>query len=98
MKNSYFRKSKVSSSMFLKILRCFCIDLTVSQINQFSSLSRISINNFVQKIRQRIYKLSLEESPLLDGKIEVDESYFGARRVRGVRGRAAKGKKGICFT
>ena len=83
MKNSYLRKRKVSSSMFLKILKCFCADLTVSQINQFSSLNRISISNFVQKIRQRIYKLSLEESPLLDGKIELDESYFTARRVRG---------------
>ena len=73
--------------MFLKILRCFCADLTVSQISHFSSLSRISINNCVQKIRQRIYKLSLEESPLLVGKIEVNESYFGVRRVRGVRGK-----------
>ena len=79
MKNSYLRKSKVSSSMFFKILRCFCIDLTVSQISQLSSLSRISISNFVQKIRQRIYKLSLEESLLLAGKIEADESCFGAR-------------------
>ena len=26
------------------------------------------------------------------GQIEVDESYFGAHRVRGVRGRGAKGK------
>ena len=92
MKNSYLRKSKVSSSMFLKILRCFCADLTVSQISQFSSLSRISISNCVQKIRQRIYKLSLEESPLLAGKIEVDESYFTARRIRGVRGRQQEGK------
>ena len=28
----------------------------------------------------------------LDGEVEVDESYFGARRVRGKRGRGAKGK------
>jgi transposase-like protein len=26
------------------------------------------------------------------GQIEVDESYFGARRVRGKRGRGARGK------
>ena len=28
----------------------------------------------------------------LDGEVEVDESYFGARRVRGKRGRGARGK------
>ena len=28
----------------------------------------------------------------LDGEVEVDESYFGARRVRGKRDRGAKGK------
>jgi transposase len=32
------------------------------------------------------------ESPFVNGEIELDESYFGARRVRGVRVRGAKGK------
>jgi transposase-like protein len=31
-------------------------------------------------------------SPLSSGEVEVDESYFGARRVRGKRGRGASGK------
>jgi transposase-like protein len=31
------------------------------------------------------------ESPL-GGEVELDESYFGARRVRGKRGRGARGK------
>ncbi len=33
-----------------------------------------------------------EDSSPLSGEIEVDESYFGARRVRGKRGRGASGK------
>jgi transposase len=32
------------------------------------------------------------ESPFKNGEIELDESYFGARRVRGIRGRGARGK------
>ena len=32
------------------------------------------------------------ENPLLSGDIECDESYFGAKRVRGLRGRGASGK------
>lgn len=33
-----------------------------------------------------------EESSPFSGQIEVDESYFGARRVKGKRGRGASGK------
>lgn len=33
-----------------------------------------------------------EKSSKLSGEIEIDESYFGAKRVRGKRGRGAGGK------
>ncbi len=33
-----------------------------------------------------------QQSPLGKGSIELDESYFGARPVKGIRGRGAKGK------
>ena len=37
-------------------------------------------------------ELALEEARPLAGEVEIDESYFGARRVRGKRGRGAGGK------
>jgi len=37
-------------------------------------------------------KLTLEEARPFAGEVEIDESYFGARRVRGKRGRGAGGK------
>ena len=37
-------------------------------------------------------ELSLLQSDPLVGQIEVDEGYFGARRVRGKCGRGARGK------
>jgi transposase len=43
------------------------------------------------KLRLRIVTLSVADTPEL-GEFEVDESYFGARRVRGRRGRGAAGK------
>ena len=46
-------------------------------------------------VRIRIFELSVQEqlqSGPLVGQIEVDESYFGARRVKGKRGRGARGK------
>ena len=36
--------------------------------------------------------MAIEESKPFVGDIEVDESYFGPRRVRGKRGRGASGK------
>jgi transposase-like protein len=39
--------------------------------------------------RERIAHFREAESP---AQVEVDESYFGARRVRGIRGRGARGK------
>jgi transposase-like protein len=41
--------------------------------------------------RERMVKICEESSPL-SGEIEVDESYFGASRVRGKRGRGSRGK------
>ena len=43
-------------------------------------------------LRQRIFELSQFQSAPLKGQIEVDESYFGARRVKDKRGRGANGK------
>jgi transposase-like protein len=38
-----------------------------------------------------LVEISLCDSPF-DGEIEVDESYFGAKRIKGKRGRGAYGK------
>ena len=37
-------------------------------------------------------ELTLEEARSFAGEVEIDESYFGSRRVRGKRGRGAGGK------
>lgn len=43
------------------------------------------------KIRHRLAEDSERTSPF-SGEVEVDESYFGAKRVNGKRGRGAAGK------
>lgn len=45
-----------------------------------------------QQLRERIVELCEAESPFTNGEVELDENYFGARRVRGIRGRGVKGK------
>lgn len=53
------------------------------------------MNLYLALIRQRIADLCEEESPF-QGEIEVDESYFGANRIKGKRGRGA-GRKTPVF-
>lgn len=60
-------------------------------MSALSHVSVRSINDIYLKIRQRLVTVCQQNSPL-KGDLEADESYFGARRVRGKRGRGASGK------
>jgi hypothetical protein len=71
------------------------VDLSATQIAQLTHLNLNTINKILTLVRIRIFELSVQEklqSGPLVGQIEVDESYFGARRVKGKRGRGARGK------
>ena len=92
VKNKYVIRSRISEAKFRQIILLFSEDLSATQISHLTSLSRQTINKYLTAIRLRILELSLLQSDPLVGQIEVDESYFGARRVRGKRGRGAKGK------
>ena len=91
MKNKYVLRSKISEAKFRQLVRLFCVDLNATQIAQVAGLNRNTVNRLLQGIRERIAVACEAESPFF-GEVEVDESYFGARRVKGVRGRGAKGK------
>ena len=90
-KNRYVKKSKISEQNFREIIRSFCLDLTAKNISELTNISRNSINKYLQKIRRRLLILS-HFQPNFEGEVELDESYFGAKRVRGKRGRGAAGK------
>ena len=91
MKNKYCKHSRIRESKFREILKYFSMDFSVSQTANLTEITRRSVSDIYQKLRQRIIDLTKLEGKLA-GEIEVDESYFGARRVRGKRGRGAKGK------
>lgn len=91
MRNKYCKRSKISESKFREILKYFSMDFSASQTAGLTEVSRRSISDIYQKLRVRIWNLTKKEGKLA-GEVEVDESYFGARRVRGKRGRGVKGK------
>ena len=73
-------------------MKYFCADLTATQMAHLTLLNINTINKIVHLLRQRMFELSQLHADPLVGQIEVDESYFDARRVRGKRGRGTSGK------
>jgi transposase len=92
MINKYKKRSKISEAKFREIIRLFALDIEASKIAKLTGISRVTINRILCRVRERIAEYSQQQSPFDAGEVEIDESYFGARRVRGVRGRRAKGK------
>lgn len=90
--NRYYRCSKISERKFLRVLRHFALDLTASRTAQLTGLTRKNVTTIFLKIRERIAEECERASPFSQCEVEVDESYFGARRVRGKRGRGTSGK------
>lgn len=57
-------------------------------------LNRNMINEIFDGIRKKIF-LFWNTHERFSGEIELDESYFGAQRLRGKRGRGAAGKNPV---
>ena len=92
MNNKYIYRSKISEKKFRQILLYFCYDLEAKKVAELTKISRPTINKIYHQIREKISLECEKECPFANGEIELDESYFGAKRVRGKRGRGANGK------
>jgi transposase-like protein len=95
MENKYLKRSHISEAKFRQVVRLFCEDMTAVQIASLTGLNRNSVNRLLTHIRT-VIAAGCEAASPLSGEVELDESYFGPRRVRGRRGRGA-GKKVIVF-
>lgn len=91
VKNRYYRRSRISEKQFRQLVRYFAMDFTATDTALLTGISLRSVNSIYLRIRERIALVCEQHSPL-KGAVEIDESYFGARRVRGKRGRGAYGK------
>ena len=91
MKNKYIVRSRISQKKFREILKYFAEDIEATKIANLTGISRISINKILKNIRI-LMASECEKISKFSGEIEIDESYFGAKRVRGKRGRGAANK------
>ena len=92
MQNKYIKHSHISEKKFREILRYFCCDETANKTSVYTNISRNIINKIFDKIRQKIFLAHTRQEEKSFGEFELDESYFGAKRVRGKKGRGAAGK------
>ena len=90
-KNKYVKDSHLSERKFRELPRLFRADATALSAAPPTGLNRDTVNRHHGMPRARIAEACEADSPF-DGEVEADESHFGARRARGVRGRGARGE------
>jgi transposase-like protein len=91
MNNKYVKRSKISKPKFRELVRLLILDLDAHNISLLTHLNRNTVNRYLYLIRKRIASFCEEESPFYD-EIEIDESYFCGKRIKGKRGRGAASK------
>ena len=83
--------NKLSRYKIKKIIECFCIDIEASKTAQLLKINRNTINRYFNIFRNALFEHQTQEFQCLIGIIEVDESYFGSRRPRGVPTKRGRG-------
>ena len=74
---------KISGYKVGKILKHFVVDVEASKTADLLSLNRKTVDDYYNLFRKLIYVEQKAAFTRLTGVIELDESYFGARRIRG---------------
>jgi len=92
MKNKYCKGTHLSERKFRELIKLFSADIEAKKIALLINVNVKTVNRILLLLRKRIAGLAEQESVFSSGEIEIDESFFGARRVRGKRGRGARGK------
>ena len=87
----WINHGRLSCVQWLSLIKLFELELSVRKMAEQMKLSYNTVYQAVQKIRCAILAHAQDTEDLLDGEIELDESYFGGRR-KGQRGRGAAGK------
>jgi hypothetical protein len=100
MKNRHSKSSHISEARFREVISFFAADLPSLTAAELTGLNYRTIHRIYSLMRERLVELAFQEMQPLTGDIEVDavtdakqrpgkQSYFGARRVRGKRGRGS---------
>jgi transposase-like protein len=90
MRNKYLKRARVLERDLRAGLRCFAHDVPALTAAKMCGVNKNTAHRLYTLLRERVVALAQAEArPFVGGIVEVDESYFGPRRVRGKRGRGA---------
>ncbi len=70
----------------------FCADVPALTASRLTLVNRKTSQRIYECLRKRVVDIAREEAKPFTGEVEIDERYFGPRRVRGRRGRGAGNK------
>jgi transposase len=70
----------------------FCLDLDATKTALITGFNRNTINSYFSFFREAIAFHQTQIQETLKGTVELDESYFGATRKRGVHGKLKRGR------
>jgi transposase len=76
----------MSKAKFRELLKHSAHDLYAITIASLTQLNRNTVDRYLNLIQKRTADFCEQQSPF-KGEIEVDESYFGGKRIKGRRGR-----------
>lgn len=85
-------RAKISTFKVKKIIKHFCVDINASKTAVLTGINRNTINHWYKIFRLAIYAWQIKEFKRIFGEAEIDESYFGAKRKRGFRGKLKRGR------
>ncbi len=83
---------KISGNKVGKILKHFIVHVEAAKAAELLGLHRHIIEDYYTLFRTLIYANQLGDFHQLSGVIELDESYFGARRIRGHHVKLKRGR------
>lgn len=86
------QNSKISGYKIVKILEHFIVDVEASKTAELLCLNRKTVDNYYNLFRKLIYVEQKMAFAKLSGVIEINESYFVARRVRGLHIKLKRGR------
>ena len=90
MRNKYLRRAHILERDFRVMLCCFAHDLPALTAAKMCGVNKNTTHRLYGLLRQRVVAfIRCRFVPFIGGIVEIDESYFGPRRVRGKRGRGA---------
>lgn len=84
-------RAKLRTYKRKKIIKAFCLDLSAIQTSNMIVVNRNTVNRYFNIFRRAIYSYQQQKLQRFVGHVELDESYFGANRIKGCATKRGRG-------